>query len=114
MRCLASFSNVRHSVRRLAEEYELQAAGSATTAIDASPSLASDGGQNRSSHIFMPQMQVQYLKLFRDVLLNQHYNNHPHLVDGGLWPPGSAAMSMAGQRRMDNMVELLSVAYADK
>jgi len=75
---------------------------------------ASDGGQNRSSHIFMPQMQVQYLKLFRDVLLNQQYNNHPHLVDGGLWPPGSAAMSMAGQRRMDDMVELLSVAYADK
>lgn len=53
------------------------------------------------------------LRVFRDVILNMHYNPHAGLVDGASWPPGSRALSMAGQRRIDHVVALLATAEAD-
>jgi hypothetical protein len=41
----------------------------------------------------------EYLGFFRDALLNLHYNFHRDYKDGARWPPNSAAVSMAGQRR---------------
>ena len=53
------------------------------------------------------------LRLFRDAILNRHYNDHAGLVDGSSWPPGSRALSMAGQRRIDHTVALLVTAIAE-
>ena len=56
---------------------------------------------------------AEYLRFFRDAILNRHYNEHPGLIDGSKWPPGSLAVSMAGQRRLDHVVALIATAAAE-
>ena len=52
-------------------------------------------------------------RFFRDAILNRHYNEHPGLIDGSKWPPGSLAVSMAGQRRLDHVAALIATAVAE-
>ena len=56
---------------------------------------------------------MAHLGLFRDILLNKHYNPHAGSIDGSSWPPRSAALSMAGQRRLDNFAVLVAAAIKD-
>ena len=56
---------------------------------------------------------AEYLKLYRDTVLNVHFNNHSGTVDGHSWPPDSQAFSMAGQRRLDSAVALMMTAVTD-
>ena len=53
------------------------------------------------------------LGFFRNVLLNVLYNPHNASVDGHAWPPGAIALSMAGQRRLDNFAALVATAVED-
>ncbi len=56
---------------------------------------------------------MAHLGLFRDVLLNVHYNPHSASVDGSECPPRSLAMSMVGQRRLDNFAAIVAAAVED-
>ena len=53
------------------------------------------------------------LAFFRDVLLNSLYNPHVGVIDGKMWPPGSNALSMAGQRRLESFSALVATAVED-
>ena len=53
------------------------------------------------------------LTLFRDTILNAVYNRHKGTIDGHLWPPHASALSMAGQRRLDNFAALIATAVED-
>lgn len=61
-------------------------------------------------------LRNEYLGFFRDVLLNRVYNDEDHdgrLIDGHKWPIGANALSMAGQRRLDNYAALVATAVED-
>ena len=65
----------------------------------------------------LTENDVKSLALFRDTVLTVVYNGHfRRSRDGSEWPSGPAAhaLSMAGQRRIDNAVELLAQAMADE
>jgi hypothetical protein len=57
--------------------------------------------------------KAEYLGFFRDALLNIHYNYHADFKDGARWPPESQAVSMAGQRRLDNFAALTAMVIED-
>lgn len=59
------------------------------------------------------KLAMEYLRFYRDCILNRHYNDHAGLMDGSAWPPGSQAMSMAGQRRLDHIVALLATVVSE-
>ena len=81
----------------------------ATTTTTAQP-----GAQQACAHVDdMVDERSRHLALFRDVLLNRVYNPHPHLKAGGRLPPGANALTMAGQRRLDNFAALVATAVED-
>ena len=53
-------------------------------------------------------LQTKFLELFRNVLLNKHYNDHNGIFDGREWPPGAQAFSMAGMRRIDHFSAIVA------
>ena len=53
------------------------------------------------------------LAFFRDAVLNRLFNDFDQVMDGSVWPPGAAAMSMAGVRRADNFAAAIARAVGD-
>jgi len=65
-------------------------------------------------HASYKKLAGEYLRFYRDTILNRHYNDHPGLLDGSAWPPGSQALSMAGQRRLDHIVALIATVVSER
>lgn len=61
----------------------------------------------------LSESDVAHLGFFRDAVLSRLYNDFPGSIDGHVWPPGTSAVTMAGQRRLDNAVALLGQALAE-
>jgi hypothetical protein len=59
-------------------------------------------------------IESDYLRFFRQTLLNLVYNPHDGSIDGRRWPPGANAISMAGQRRLDSFSALVATAVEDR
>jgi Macrocin-O-methyltransferase (TylF) len=60
------------------------------------------------------KLKGDYLALYRDVILNKHYNSYQGILDGSDWPPGGNSVSMAGARRIDHFSSAIAQAITDK
>eukprot|EP00966_Prymnesium_polylepis_P305153 7051745-Prymnesium_polylepis.1 len=61
---------------------------------------------------------AELLQLFRNVVLNAHYNWHNGTVDGSRFPPtfgklAYGSMSMAGMRKLDHFVATVATAVEE-
>jgi hypothetical protein len=58
-------------------------------------------------------VRAEYLGFYRDTLLNLQYNYHKDYMDGKQILPNSPAVTMIGQRRLDNFAALAAMVIED-
>lgn len=79
--------------------------------------LAYIEGNNHSTHssLILPKHIIisEYLSFFRDALLNVHYSPFKEAIDGSQWPSSQFALTMLGQRRLDNYVSSVMTVISE-